>query len=133
MSDELDFAVVFKFDRGRAAIFEGTQEATYHWLSKVDQHSIWEVWDRSTGLYESATEFLERLAKAYKPKPPLTEKDVRRIVDGRIKQVLVTLKKEADDRSIGLAAYEETQRSRSAYATFSLLAQSVIRKLGEQE
>lgn len=95
MSDELEFAVVFKFDRGRAAIFEGSEEAVYFWLTKVDQHSIWEIWNRTEGSYEPAWQFLSRLKEKYKPKPQLTEEDVRRIFKEELSTFMNTVKDEA--------------------------------------
>jgi hypothetical protein len=74
------FAVVFKVDRDKPAIFEGTEEEVYKWLGRVERHSIWEIWDRSMGDYETPEEFLRRVGDKYKPKPQLTEDDVRRII-----------------------------------------------------
>lgn len=130
MSD-LGFAVVFKFDRGRAAIFEGSEEEVYHWLVKVDQYLIWDVWDRMKGEYESAAAFLERLQEKYKPKPQLTEEDVRRIVDKRVGEILETIAKEADNRVSGLAAYEISDLMKPAYAAISNLTENIVDRLAE--
>lgn len=97
MSDELDFAVVFWVDRGKPAIFEGSEEAVYKWMSIQNNKGMWEVWNRQARTYEPGDEFLSRLAEKYKPKPPLTEEDVRRIVDDRLKEVFTFMVDTADE------------------------------------
>lgn len=131
MSDNMICSVVFKFDRGRAAIFEGTEEQVYHWLAKVDQHSIWEIFDRTVNTYESVPEFLHRVGDQYKPKPPLTEEDVRKIVDRRIREVLERVGKEAEDRAHGLAAYEVGELARPAFDAVAKLMENITERLGE--
>ena len=134
MSDEQgQFSVVFKVDRGKAAIFQGTEEAVYRWLARVDQHSIWEVWNHEGGGYEPAWRFLERLEEKYKPKPQLTKEDVQRIVDARVREVLETVGKEAEDRSSGLLAYETREIMRPAFAAFQTLMESITDKLAEND
>lgn len=111
MSDDQDhFAVVFGFDRGKHAIFEGPEESVYRWLANVEQRSMWEVWDRSMGDYETAEEFLTRLAEKYKPKPQLTEDDVRRIIDERLKEVF-TFMVDASDEAIKSPASTEAEKN----------------------
>ena len=134
MSDELEYAVVFRFDRGRAAIFEGSEEAVYRWLTKIDQYSMWEVWKRNEG-YEAAASFVERLAEKYKPKPQLTEEDVRKIVDKRVGEILESIGKEAENRSNGLAAYEVSDIiKRTAFSAVVELMENITDRLsGEGE
>lgn len=129
MSNELEFAVVFWVDRGKPAIFDGSEEEVYNWMSTQNNKGMWEVWNREARTYESGDYFLERLAEKYKPKPPLTEEDVLRLIDKRVGEVLETVAKEAEDRSIGLAAYETSDLMRPAFSAVCQLLEYVTNRL----
>lgn len=133
MSDELDFAVVYRYQRSRRPIFTGTEEAVYRWLSEPMQIDIWVVRDSSTGVYEPAEVFVERLTEKYKPKKPLTKEDVRRIVDERVGEILESLAERAENNVCGLAAYEVSDLMKPAFSAIHELLHNISSRLKPQE
>ena len=133
MSDEAYFAVVYKFDYGRSAIFEGSEEEVYRWLDRGDDISIWHIWDRAGRSYETSREFLDRLKEKYAPKPQLTEEDVIRIVDKRVGEILETVAKEAESRTCGLAAYGVDEMMKPAFSAISKLLEEITSRLSGED
>jgi len=129
MSDKLEYAVAYKFNRGLNPVFEGTEQEIYKWLAKVDQHSVWEIWDREHGDYETAAGFLARVGDKYKPKPLLTEEDVKRIADGRVREILETISKEADNRASNIS----DPAMKSACIIVAKLTEDIADRLAEND
>lgn len=123
------FAVVFRVDHNMSAIFEGTEAEIYHWLVRQSNRAMWEVWEKRFHLYHPAEDFVARLAEKYKPKSPLTEEDVRRIVDKRVGEILETMAKEAEDRAASLAAYGVDEFARTAFAAVYQLLENITDRL----
>ena len=104
--EEADFAVVAKFDRRRTAVFEGTEEAVYKWLTLEDRDTTpWVVWDLVAECYETVEEFLARTADQYKPKPSWTEDDIRRIIREELKSFAHTLAEDSESSWSGDIEY----------------------------
>lgn len=133
MSEQSDhYAVVFRVDCNKDPIFEGTEAEVYLWLTRWTNRVMWEVYDTALVRYESSDDFVERLAEKYKPKSPLTEEGVNRIVDKRVGEILETMAKEAENRA-ALGVYGVDEFARTAFAAVYQLLENITDKLAEND
>lgn len=58
------FRAVYKHDRGKSAVFQGTREQMYAWLTKLHLNlDIWEIYSDDAEGYTPAREFVEEQRK----------------------------------------------------------------------